>query len=249
MYLSWLRRYNLLIFDEVDSTNSEAVRLAQAGVNGDFVIWAQSQTAGRGRNSKKWFSEPRNFYVSLLLDRDFQLATKPQLSFVTALAIYEVIEHISASYDISLKLSLKWPNDLLISGQKISGILLESINISKKNYTIIGVGINLNSHPTNIEQVATSLTSLGINVESEEVLNLFISFIEKYISLWRNEGFLSIRKLWLERAHKLNETITISDGNKKISGQFCDIDSMGNICIKLKDGQMHKSLSCEILSS
>ncbi|WPY00245.1 Bifunctional ligase/repressor BirA [Candidatus Trichorickettsia mobilis] len=247
MHLPWLKKYNLLIFDEIDSTNSEAIRLAKAGVTGNFVIWAQSQTAGRGKYSKKWYSEPGNFYASILLEKNIPIEIQPQLSFVTALAVYDTVIAIAKSANLTLTIGLKWPNDVLVDSKKIAGILLESIKLSNSGYLIIGVGINLRSNPLDIDQPATNLFNFGIDqVGSDQTLHLFISFFEKYFSMWQQQGFMPIRQLWLKKANKLNKVITIDDGKNRISGRFQDIDLTGNIRIKLACGQIYSLSAGEV---
>ena len=246
MHLPWLKKYNLLILDQIDSTNSEAIRLAKANVKGDFIIWAQSQTAGRGKHSKQWCSEPGNFYASLLLNKDIPIEIQPQLSFVTALAVYNTIITIAKNANLTLAVKLKWPNDILIDGQKVAGILLESIKLSANGYLIIGVGINLSSHPSDIDQPATNLRSHGIDIHADQILNLFVSFFEKYFALWLCSGFIPIRQQWLRKADHLNKIITIDYDKNRISGKFQDIDFTGNIRVKLACGQIYSLSAGEV---
>ncbi len=239
MNLAWLSKYNLLIFDEIDSTNSEAIRLAKSGVEGEFIIWSASQTAGRGRNNKYWSSESGNLYVSLLLNRDIPLNKQPQLSFVAAVALYDSIMFFAQQNQIPLKLSLKWPNDLLVEDKKLSGILLESINIFQTSYLVVGVGVNVKATPHNLAGVpVTSLLDEGVYIlDNSALLNSFIEFFEKYFANWHRKGFACIRSAWLKRAYKLNQLVTVSDGQNKISGKFKGIDTEGGIIIELSTGE------------
>lgn len=240
MYLHWLKKYNLLIFDSIDSTNSEAIRLAKANVAGDFVIWAASQTNGRGRHGRTWQAGDNNFYVSLLLDRNIQIQQMPQLSFVVGIAVYETIAYVAKACNLQLAMGLKWPNDLLINSKKVSGILIESITVSGKIYCVIGVGVNVDSTPLCVDKIAISLRESGIvNVHSDYILNLFINAFEKYFAIWKKYGFDSIKKRWIKRAQYLNQIVTLNDGVNRVLGEFIDMDHNGNICVRLASGQLY----------
>lgn len=247
MYLSWLKKYNLLIFDEIDSTNSEAIRIAKTGPEGNFIIWAKSQTAGRGRYGKNWQSEAGNLYVSLLLNNIIKPGLQPQLSFVTAIALYETIAHLAKGKSLHINLGLKWPNDVLINDKKVAGILLESINLNERNFLIIGVGVNIKVSPNNIEQPTTSLKKEGITTdEPDKLLNLFMNYFEKHFLEWKDKSFIKTRLSWLKRASKLNKIITIDDGKTRISGEFKDIDFNGNLSIRIGSGQIYNFSAGEV---
>ena len=123
--LDWLSRYNLIMFDEIDSTNLEARRLIESGINDDFVIVASKQNNGKGRTGSNWVSEEGNLYLSIILRPYGKTHTFPQLSFITSLALYDTISALSRENNkSSLDMKLKWPNDVLVNNHKISGILL-----------------------------------------------------------------------------------------------------------------------------
>ena len=238
--LTWLKKYSLLIFDEIDSTNSEGLRLAQICRAGNFVVWARSQTKGRGRESKAWESERGNLFLSILLNENIPTTRQPQFSFITALAAYDLIYALTRQSGTSFKIQLKWPNDILVDNKKISGILLESLSFNDNASLVIGIGVNVKTSPSNISQTSTSLADEGVDhIELEKVINHFMLNFEKYRSMWQQSGFIEIRKLWLKRAAKLNETITIDNGREKITGIFKDIDFSGGIRIRTADGKIH----------
>ena len=120
-----LNDYHLLSFDELDSTNEEAKRLAKGGGHHGAVIWAKRQTAGKGRLGRTWVSSQGNLYVSILLQPEKPLKELGQLSFVAAVA---AIEALDALLPPGKRLQCKWPNDILLSGKKVGGILLESFH-------------------------------------------------------------------------------------------------------------------------
>ncbi|WP_425361270.1 biotin--[acetyl-CoA-carboxylase] ligase [Candidatus Tisiphia endosymbiont of Ceraclea dissimilis] len=126
--MSWQKKYKLLVFDTIDSTSSEAIRMAKACLDRNYVILAKNQTKSRGRNNKIWHSNLGNLHVSILLNHQINLSYLPQLSFVMAIVVYKTITSLTANSENSIK--LKWPNDILINDKKVSGILLESISIN-----------------------------------------------------------------------------------------------------------------------
>ncbi|MCC8397882.1 MAG: biotin--[acetyl-CoA-carboxylase] ligase [Rickettsia endosymbiont of Labidopullus appendiculatus] len=245
--MSWQKKYKLLVFDEIDSTSSEAIRMAKACSDGNYVILAKNQTKSHGRNSRIWHSSLGNLHVSILLNHKINLSYIPQLSFVMAIVVYKTINSLTASSGNSIK--LKWPNDILINDKKVSGVLLESISINNNNYLIISIGVNIKESPVNIDQLATNLSDENIEVKDPEyLLDILMINFEKYFSRWKEQGFSKIRQYWLKNAYKLGEIVSINDGNTKISGIFKDIDENGSIRIQLDDGKIVTSLSSEILN-
>jgi BirA family biotin operon repressor/biotin-[acetyl-CoA-carboxylase] ligase len=249
MRLDWLKSYNLLIFETIDSTNSEALRLANSGAGGDFVIISNIQTGGRGSKGRLWKSIVGNLHTSILLDSPVAPKRHPQLSFVVANAVFDSLTKIAQSKQRNLNIQLKWPNDILINGRKVGGILLESITLGSKNYIAIGIGINIIEAPANVSFPATSLYDEGIILgSSDELLNLIISRFDKLYKQWiADNSFIRTRKDWMRRAYNLNKVITIDDGNRRLSGLFKEIDFDGSIRIQLAGGQLYNLAVGDVL--
>jgi BirA family biotin operon repressor/biotin-[acetyl-CoA-carboxylase] ligase len=250
MSLSWLKNYNLLIFDQIDSTNNEALRLAKTNIVGNFVIIARTQTAGKGQKSRSWASVSGNLHASILLQTDLPANRLKELSFLTAVALHKTITAYINKLKISnIDIKLKWPNDILIEGKKLAGILLESTRFNNKNYVIIGVGVNTHFLPEIKNVPVTSLLNEGIVIRhSDDFLSAFMLKFETYYNKWLVENsFASIKKEWLKNAYYLNKNVTLNDGIQKISGIFKGIDEDGGICIKIeKNGQIHSFSSGDI---
>jgi BirA family biotin operon repressor/biotin-[acetyl-CoA-carboxylase] ligase len=247
--LKWLKEYNLLIYEEVDSTNSEALRLARAGVEGNFVIWAQSQTRGRGRNGRTWLNGENNLFTSLLLSPDCKVDALPQISFVTAIAVHDAISNILKKNKITANVSLKWPNDILINEAKVAGILLESIYVRavKRNYLVVGIGVNVNHAPIVETRAITCLKDIiGHELDTGQIFDKVIAYFDLYYKKWQEDGFIEIRKTWLKKAHNINNVITIDSGNNRVSGIFKDIDFSGAIRIKLACGRIYSLNAGEV---
>ena len=158
--------YRLLRLETVDSTNAEARRRAEAGEPGPLWVWSTRQSAGRGRNGRSWQSQPGNLFASLLLGLNCPLATASQLALLAGVAAYDAIAKLLPDAGGS-DLLLKWPNDVLIKGDKAAGMLLESATEKTPNRckVVIGTGINLASHPTDLPQPATDLAAHGATVD------------------------------------------------------------------------------------
>lgn len=248
--LKWLKDYNLLIFDRLDSTNLEARRLAETGINGEFVIWAKSQSSGRGRSNKHWVSEEGNLYISLLLRPMCRLNCLTQFSFITSLALYDALYSILKEENINVDISLKWPNDVLISGKKSSGILLESVTLANNphaDYLIVGVGVNVNNPPQITDYEVTSLIDhINAAQETGVVLDRFMTAFDRYYRRWEKEGFLKLRRLWLSKAYNINKVVTVKIGKNRVSGIFKDIDLNGSMRIRLASGQIYTISAGEV---
>ena len=253
MELSWLKNYNLLIFDQIDSTNSEAIRLARAGIIGNFVIWSDKQTNGRGQRSRRWESLEGNLHMSILLDceEDVDIRHWSQLSFVAANGLYETIVFFALKQKLKLDIALKWPNDVLINQKKVAGILLESIGVANKKYVIVGIGVNTLHYPRNLIRSVTSLAEEGIYSGScDEFLNILMIRFDKLYNKWRRHGnFTGVRNDWLSRAYKLHKVITVDNGLQRMSGIFKSISMDGSIMLELASGEVCSLSSGEIVAN
>jgi BirA family biotin operon repressor/biotin-[acetyl-CoA-carboxylase] ligase len=224
--------YRLIAYDSIGSTNDEAKRLAREGAAEGTLLWALEQTAGRGRRGRVWISPPGNFYASLIFRPDCPASHAAQLGFVTALAIGGALGAICPG----LAVSYKWPNDVLVNGCKIAGILLESEMVwhNKPSFLVIGVGVNLAAAPQNTEYRATSILKEGLgrvspNVMLEEFANRFQSWKMR----WQIEGFAPVRAAWLAAAATTRgEPIRVRLETASLHGRFLDIDEEGALLLE-----------------
>jgi BirA family transcriptional regulator, biotin operon repressor / biotin---[acetyl-CoA-carboxylase] ligase len=232
--------YHLLSYDSIDSTNEEAKRLAQGGGSHGAVIWAKRQTAGRGRMGREWVSPEGNLYVTALLTPNADIATCAQLSFIAAVAVCETLE---AMVGESIPIRCKWPNDILLEGKKLGGILLESFVVthedgSSKRWVSVGVGVNIDSYPEHVMYPATCLRDAGVEIVSAKiVLSRFIyNFVHLY-DIWQEQGFAPVLKSWLKRAYHIGKPIEVMIGDEAISGTFETVDSSGHLVIQQANGK------------
>ncbi|MES1990801.1 MAG: biotin--[acetyl-CoA-carboxylase] ligase [Pseudomonadota bacterium] len=210
-------------FTEIDSTNEEARRLGEAGEVGPVWITAQVQTAGRGRRGRTWVSPSGNFMGTLFLRPEASPRKAAEMSFVAALAVHDAVASLLPP-DLRPDLKLKWPNDVLYGGRKLSGILLESSGIAGAElaWLAIGMGINLAQHPDNVEFPATSLNALGVTgVTPSDALTALAAAFDIRIRQWRDvQGFAVIREAWLAHAQGLGGPITVRLSDETFTGTF-----------------------------
>ena len=224
-------------FPEIDSTNEEAKRCAERGEPGPIWITADHQTAGRGRRGRTWVSPKGNLMTTLFLRPECSPAKAAELSFVAGLALRDAVVHCAPSHQAEI--ALKWPNDLLIGGKKIAGMLLESAVSGPGNvaWLAIGIGLNLNAFPTETPYPATSLlAATGVAPPVDMALSLLAAAFDKRLSLWRQEGFAPVREEWLTHAAGRGRPITVRLSNETIDGVFETLEPDGALRLKLADG-------------
>lgn len=223
-------------FKKVPSTNNTAFELARKGAQeGEYVV-AEQQTQGRGRLNRKWVSKPGNLYVSLILRPPILSRQAQHLTFVAALAAMKTLEKY-----LSRALQLKWPNDVLVDGKKISGILTElEAQTEKVDFVIVGIGININQEkfPKSLLSKATSLYLIqGKVTPVDQVLDdLLISFEEWYQS-YLEKGFPLIRETWEELSLIKGRAVEVKEGRKKKRGVALGLDNDGALIIKTPQGE------------
>ena len=225
--------YRLVLYDTVDSTNDEAKRLARAAAEEGTLVWAIEQTAGRGRRGHTWASPPGNLYASLILRPRCPIDQAAQLGFIAALAVGATLGSILKKRLDGL--SYKWPNDVLLRGRKIAGILLESElgEGGSLEFVVVGVGINLVSSPRNAEFPATSIAEEDLGTVSPgAALEEFAGHFWAWEERWREEGFAPVRRAWRTHAAALGEPIRVRLEPATLHGRFLDIDQHGALLLE-----------------
>lgn len=229
--------YRLIELEETVSTNTFCLEAAQSGDPGNLWVRADRQAAGRGSRGRPWVSETGNLFASLLLVDPAPREALPNLTFVAALAVREAIAELAAAHRQIRDIALKWPNDVLISGRKVSGILLESHTLGDRAATIIGIGVNCSNHPQDVLHRATDLASEGILAPPRDLLEVLASKMDAWLTRWeRGTRFHEIRRSWLEQASGLGNRIYVRLPGRELSGTFQDIDADGYLILSLDDG-------------
>jgi BirA family biotin operon repressor/biotin-[acetyl-CoA-carboxylase] ligase len=237
--------YRLVRYDTLDSTNDEAKRLARAGAEEGTLVWALKQTAGRGRRGHAWASPRGNLYASLILRPDCPADRAAQLGFVAALAVGDTLGSTCKQRE---GISHKWPNDVLVHGRKIAGILLESelVEGDIPEFVIVGVGVNLISSPQNTEFPATSIAEQGLRpISPTEALGEFARNFHAWVRRWREDGFAPIRTAWLANAMPVGESIRVRLEATVLRGRFLDIDQHGALVLEVA-GEIRRISAGEI---
>ncbi len=214
--------------------------MAEKGEPGNLWVTAKRQLDGRGRRGRAWISEAGNLYASLLLLDPASKEAIANLPLVAAVAVHDALKPYFKKTPQAL--AIKWPNDILVDGRKINGVLLESSFLGDgRHAVVIGCGINCAHHPQNSYFPATDLTTCGLGVTPQAVFERLASAFTETLSLWnRGAGFAVIREKWLMAARGIGEQVTVNYADHSISGMFEEIDHDGYLCLKLDDGTRQK---------
>lgn len=232
--------YRLAFHGCLDSTNAEALRRAERGTASGLWIWAKQQKAGKGRAGRDWSSPPGNLYASLLLRPQLPLTTLMQLSLLAGVAIHDTVKQLTSSASQPLDLRLKWPNDILLGGAKLGGILLETASSVDPRDTavVIGVGLNLSHAPNDLGRSVACLADAGHPVTAREAFPILAWRMADWIARWQDgQAFGPIRSAWMERAQPIGQPISVNLGNDRLGGTFLGIDEAGALRLALAGGQ------------
>ena len=224
--------FRVIARGSVDSTNDEAKRLARAGMLDRAVVWAKRQETGRGRRGRSWSSPEGNLYCSILLRPSCTIADAAQLSFVAGLALDDAL---AAVIPEGVERRLKWPNDLLLNGRKVAGILLEAEATASGDlgFAVVGIGVNVLHHPANTDRPATSLGAIGAVCDVELVLIHLLRSFAAWCERWDLEGFSSIRAEWLSRTYQPGARVTVRLDGEKLEGAFAGLDAAGTLLLDM----------------
>jgi BirA family biotin operon repressor/biotin-[acetyl-CoA-carboxylase] ligase len=231
----------------IDSTNAEALRRATLGEAGPLWIWAGEQGSGRGRRARVWASPPGNLYATLLLTLDGPATRLTEIGHVAGLAVHDAVSGFLAGRD--RQVALKWPNDLLVDGEKISGLLIESVGLGTGGpwSLAVGIGINLASHPRDAAWPATDLAALGVVAEPAVALERLADDFARWLAVWRQgDGGERLRRSWAERVAGVGETITVALPEETLTGRFAALDDTGALVLHMTDGTQRRIMAGDV---
>jgi len=228
---------------ETGSTNADMAELARAGAGEGFWLRAERQTGGKGRQGRAWASPEGNLYISTLVRVRPGEPAPATLALVAAVALEETVSTFlfpghapgPASGPRPGAPVLKWPNDILIDGAKLSGILLERSG----DAVVIGFGVNLAHHPLDLDRSATSLAAHGAAPDPGVFAETLAEIFGRWLSRWR-DGIAPVRERWTARAHPPGTALTarLADGTA-VEGLFDGLDAQGALILRLADGRRH----------
>ena len=238
---------SIYYFNSIDSTNKKAKEVAQDEQEGTVII-AEEQTAGKGRMGRSWVSpKGKGIWMSLILKPTMEPMKVPKLTLIGAAAVHKALENMK------IKAQVKWPNDVLIDGKKICGILTEmSGELNMVNYVIMGIGINVNLDekdiPDQLKDKATSLKiSTGKEINRKELTaNILNEFEKLYISFKEKDQMNEVLKICRENSILLGEEVKIIRGNDVRIGKAIDINENGELLIKFEGDKVESIIAGEV---
>lgn len=231
-------------FGTVSSTNDKAKDLVRKGRN-NFVVIASKQEKGRGRFGRKWSSAIGGLYMTIVL-KEKNLDKVRYLTLIAAVSVAKTI--IKSS---NLKAQVKWPNDVLLDGKKVCGILTETIS-GKENYAMVGIGLNVNQKNflRNIAEKATSLrmeTNKNFNIK--KISKLIIKEFNNLHNYYKNKNYKKIISVWKNYSHTLGKKVKAKTLSGSYIGEAVDIDDNCNLILKLSNGKKKKIVEGDIFTA
>ena len=218
---------------ETGSTNADLVRQLRAGervAEGEWLV-ADRQTAGKGRQGRAWFDGTGNFMGSALVRPGPSDPPAHSLSFAAGLALYETVLPLIRQ---PAALALKWPNDLLLNGAKLAGILLER----EGNGVVVGIGVNLAAAPQLPDRRTVSLAALGPPPDRDTFAAALAAAFDREIERWRTFGLEPLLRRWQQVAHSAGTPLQVHEpGGGKLSGSYAGLAADGSLLLRLEDGE------------
>jgi len=239
----------LHFFVTIDSTNTYAARLAREGVSEGAVVIADSQSGGKGRLGRSWISPPGvNLYLSAILRPPVSAAVVPQLNLIAAVAVADTIVQAT-----SLTPAIKWPNDVLVGGKKVCGILAEmQTEAGTLRSVVLGIGVNLNAplraFPEELRDKASSLfLAGGQSVDRAAFTTTLLTHLEKLYVLWLEEGFPALRPLWERHAAgMIGKQITVAAPEGMVAGTVLGLDTDGALLLREGERETRRVLAGDV---
>jgi BirA family biotin operon repressor/biotin-[acetyl-CoA-carboxylase] ligase len=238
----------LVVVAEIGSTNDAVMAAGHAGEPEGLAILADRQTSGRGRLGRSWTSFPGvGIYTSILLCPSVPPLQAPLLTLMAGLAAAEAIEHVAR-----IEPRLKWPNDLLVDGRKLVGILTEMSTMGQRiGHVAIGVGINVHHRrddfPEGVRETATSISlATGRRVERGEIVAALYDSLDRWYAAFRADGTAVIVKAARERTATLGRPVTVDPGPEQWQGTALDLDEDGALLVRDAQGAVHRVLAADV---
>ncbi len=227
--------FRVIGYDVLGSTNDTAKAFAREGAGHGLAIWAREQSRGRGRQGRDWRSPPGNLYLSVVLQPDVALERLGEVSFVVAIAVAEAIAGAIADPGL---VRLKWPNDILIAGGKVAGILMETESAPSGGvqWLVLGLGVNVVSAPVGLPYRAVALAEYGSRLDCAAMAAAVLIRLDALWRLWVDDGFEPIRAHWRALGHRPGDRLSVRQGEGTIEGAFVDLDADGALVMETATG-------------
>ncbi|MBD3296515.1 MAG: biotin--[acetyl-CoA-carboxylase] ligase [Candidatus Omnitrophica bacterium] len=239
-----LGKKDIHFFDEIDSTNSKACELAEAGAEEGTVVIAEKQTGGRGRMGRKWASPAgQGVYMSVILRPDMKTDRIPAITLIAALAVIRSIEAVCG-----VEAGMKWPNDVYMNGEKVCGILTEiRAQPDRVDFLVLGIGVNVNASKRSLPSGATSLRlRTGHRVDRIEFVRDLIGQLESLYGIYCESGFGVLRGECRRHSTILGNDVSMVEDSRTVEGKALDIDEKGALLVRTGGGEMRRIFSGDV---
>lgn len=235
---------NILSYASIDSTNDTAYKLAEDGAKEGMVVVAERQKKGKGRQGRRWASPKGGIYFSCIIRPDIEPKEVAKITLVSALAVCVSIREMAR-----IPVLIKWPNDIMIGGRKVCGILTEmKAEQDRVDFLVIGIGINVDNPLPALPKGSTTLSEeSGAGVSKVELTKKVLEKLEHYILLFKKEGFEPIRDEWRGLSGTLGRHVKMHSHEGKIEGQAIDVDNDGALVVRLDSGFHKRILSGDVI--
>ena len=235
---------NILAYRSLDSTNDTAYRLAEDGVKEGTVVVSEEQKRGKGRQGRHWVSPKGGIYLSCVIRPDIEPKEVAKITLAAAVAAAEAIREIS-----SLRAMIKWPNDIIIDGKKVCGILTEmKAEQDKVDFLIVGIGVNVAADIGSLPKGSTSLAAEGGGPYSKvETAKRILEKLERYVLIFKKEGFGGIRDEWHRYSATIGRHIKVRCHDQDIEGEALDVDDDGGLVVRLDNGLQKRLFSGDLV--
>jgi BirA family biotin operon repressor/biotin-[acetyl-CoA-carboxylase] ligase len=237
---------SILSYASLDSTNDTAYRLAEDGAEEGTVVIAERQRRGKGRQGRHWVSPKGGIYLSCIIRPDIEPKEVAKITLVSALAVCIAIREIT-----DLPAMIKWPNDIVIKGRKVCGILTEmKAEQDRVDFLIVGIGINVDNPISALPKGASTLQEeSGGEIRKVELTKRVLEKMEHYISSFKKHGFKVIRDEWRDLSDTIGRHVKVQSHEGKIEGQAIDVDSDGALVVRLDSGFHKRILSGDVFTA
>lgn len=240
---------NLYVYHEVSSTNTIAKFLSENGIENGSVIIAEKQNGGKGRSGKTWQSPLGGIWLSIILNQDVDHSKIPLITLATGVAVAKTLEKIGIE-----NAEIKWPNDIMIDGKKVCGILTEAVSkFNTVKNVIIGVGIDVNLNlkelPEELQNETTTIKNeLGRKISENQLIKLFLEEFEKISELFNHHDYEMILKEWRKQSYSIGKMVEVRKPyHKNYDGYVIGISREGALVVEKTDGSFEKVMSGECI--
>ena len=242
-----MNEWRLSQYETLESTSDLCIALARAGEPDGLAVLARRQTKGRGSRGRSWESPPGNLYLSVLLRPVGDAGEAGRWALLAGIALAEALEHRLAD---RAALRLKWPNDVLLAGRKLAGILIDSAvrEGGRLDWLVIGMGANLARAPSVPGGHAIALAEAGVVATPEAVSGRLLERLRHWQRVRLVEGFATLRAAWLARAHPVGTALTVRYAGQVLAGTFAGLDEDGGLLLQ-EAGGVRRLPTAEILTA